>query len=315
MKKNSTKGVVLLLITALIWGVAFVAQSEAMEVIGCFSFSTIRFFLGGCVLVPVIFLMKKINGDNGVEDNKQVDTKNKQRNIIVRNKTVLIAGILSGIFLCIATNLQQYGIKYSTVGKAGFITAMYIVLVPIFGLFMKKKVPFHVLIALVLSVIGLYCLCINEKMVLSAADIYLILCALFFAIQILVIDYYIEFVNGVVMSCIQFFTCAVLSAVPMVMFEAVTLEQIKAATIPILYAGVLSSGVAYTFQILGQKELDPTIACMIMSLESAFSLIAGYLILSQKLTTKELVGCVFMFAAVILSQIPKDKLSSIILKK
>lgn len=315
MKKNSTKGVVLLLITALIWGVAFVAQSEAMEVIGCFSFSAIRFFLGGSVLIPVIFLMKKINGDNDTENNKQVNSKNKQGNFIVRNKTVLIAGILSGIFLCIATNLQQYGIKYSTVGKAGFITAMYIVLVPIFGLFMKKKVPFHVLIALALSVIGLYCLCINEKMVLSAADIYLILCALFFAIQILVIDYYIEYVNGVVMSCIQFFTCAILSAIPMVMFETVTLAQIKAATIPILYAGVLSSGVAYTFQILGQKELDPTIACMIMSLESAFSLIAGYLILSQKLTTKELIGCVFMFAAVILSQIPKDKISSLIFQK
>lgn len=307
MKKNSLKGVILLLVAAFIWGVAFVAQSEAMQVIGCFSFSAIRFLLGGFVLIPVIIIMNKVKTKDPESGEVNENTSFSAVNFIKNNKNAIIAGVLAGVFLFIASNLQQYGIKYSTVGKAGFITAMYIVLVPILGLFLKKKVPFHVVIALALSVIGLYLLCINEKVVISNADIYLILCALFFAIQILIIDFYTEFVDGVVMSCVQFFTCAFLSAIPMLMYESVTLEQIKAAAIPILYAGILSSGVAYTFQILGQQELDPTLACMIMSLESAFSLLAGYVLLGQKLSAKELVGCIFMFAAVILSQLPQSK--------
>ncbi len=311
MKKSSFRGAVYLFVAAFIWGVAFVAQSEAMEVIGCFSFSAIRFLLGAIVLIPVIFISNKVKkNDKTNKSHSNSDINNDKSsfiekiiNCIKRNKTVLIAGILAGLFLFVATNLQQFGIKYSTVGKSGFITSMYIVLVPILGLLLKKRVPIHVVIALILSVIGLYCLCINEKMVLSAADIYLILCALFFAIQILVIDYYTE-VDGVVMSCVQFFTCAFLSSIPMILFESLTFAQVKAAMIPILYTGILSSGVAYTFQILGQQQLEPTIASMIMSLESAFSLLAGYVLLGQKLSEKELLGCVFMFVAVILSQLP-----------
>ena len=196
---------------------------------------------------------------------------------------------------------------YTSVGKAGFITALYIVLVPIFGLFLHKRVEKRVWIGLVLAVFGLYFLCINERLTIGMGDLLVLLCAMVFAVHILVIDHFAPLVDGVLLSCIQFFTCGILSAVPMLLFERVSWQGLKGAAVPILYAGVLSCGVAYTLQIIGQKDMNPTVASMLLSMESVFSVLAGMLLLHQMLSGRELLGCILMFAAVILAQVPVEK--------
>ncbi len=278
----------ILLLTATIWGVAFVAQSAGMEHVGGFTFNCVRSLIGGVVLIPCVFLLRKSNTHERGS-----------------HKTLIIGGISCGTVLCIASNLQQHGIKYTTVGKAGFITALYIVLVPFFGLFLHKKVGKLIWLGLILAVTGLYFLCINEQFTVGMGDLLVLACATVFAVHILIIDYFAPLVDCVAMSCIQFFTCGVLSAIPMFLFENVNLANILAAAGPILYAGVLSCGVAYTLQIIGQKNMNPTVASMILSLESVISVLAGLLILHQKLSERELVGCGLMFVAVILSQLPQ----------
>lgn len=209
--------------------------------------------------------------------------------------------------LCVASNLQQIGIQYTTVGKAGFITALYIVLVPIFGIFLKKKAGVRIWISVAISVAGLYLLCITDKLVLAKGDILVLLCAVVFTIHILVIDYFSPKADGVRIACTQFFITGVLSAIPMFLFETPRLSDIFAAAAPVLYAGVLSSGVAYTLQIVAQKDADPTVASLILSLESVFSVLGGWVILGQKLSIREIAGCILMFSAIILAQLPGNK--------
>ena len=206
-----------------------------------------------------------------------------------------------------ASNLQQFGVKYTTVGKAGFITALYIVLVPIFGIFLKKKVGVKVWISVAISVVGLYLLCMTEKLSISKGDFLVLLCAIVFSIHILVIDHFSPLVDGVRMSCIQFWITGILSAIPMFLFEKPSLSAIFAAAVPLLYAGVMSSGVAYTLQIVAQKDADPTVASLILSLESVFSVLAGWAVLGQVMSMREICGCVLMFAAIILAQLPERK--------
>ena len=287
------KSSLILLLTATIWGVAFVAQSAGMEHVGGFTFNCVRSLIGGIVLIPCIFLLRKR------KVHEQPNTESY--------KTLMIGGISCGIVLCIASNLQQQGIKYTTVGKAGFITALYIVLVPILGIFLHKKVGKTVWFGLILAVAGLYFLCINERFTVGLGDLLVLACAAVFAVHILVIDYFAPLVDCVAMSCIQFFTCGVLSAIPMFLFENVNLVDILAASGPILYAGVLSCGVAYTLQIIGQRNMNPTVASMILSLESVISVLAGLVILHQKLSGRELLGCALMFVAVVLSQLPQKE--------
>ncbi len=287
---DKLKSSMILLLTATIWGVAFVAQSTGMEYVGGFTFNCVRFLIGGIVLIPCIFLLRKSN----------VHEKGSKR-------TLIVGGISCGTVLCIASNLQQHGIKYTTVGKAGFITALYIVLVPVLGLFLHKKVGKLIWLGLILAVTGLYLLCINEQFTVGIGDLLVLACAAVFAVHILVIDHFAPLVDCVTMSCIQFFTCGVLSAIPMFLFENVSPANILTAAGPILYAGVLSCGVAYTLQIIGQRNMNPTVASMILSLESVISVLAGLLILHQKLSGRELMGCVLMFVAVILSQLPQKE--------
>ena len=207
-----------------------------------------------------------------------------------------------------ASNFQQFGISYTTVGKAGFITALYVVIVPIMGLFFKKKVSFIIWISVVLSVVGLYLLCMTENSFsLAFGDLLVLICALLFSIHILVIDYFSPKGDGVIISCIQFFVSGILSGVMMFLFETPRAEGILAAWMPILYAGVLSCGVAYTLQIVGQKDLDPTPAAVIMSMESVVAVICGALILKETMTLPEVLGCCLVFSAVILSQLPSPK--------
>ena len=293
----------LLLLTAAIWGVAFVAQSVGMDYVGPFTFNTVRSLLGGIVLIPCIVLLKRINVGSkdtaGAAEHASGDPAGQR-------KVLLTGGVACGVLLCIASNLQQFGIMYTSVGKSGFITAMYIVLVPVLGIFLKKKAGIKIWCSVAIAVGGLYLLCMTDSgFSIQKGDLLLLLGAVIFSYHILTIDYFSPKVDGVKMSCIQFFTCGILSMVCMFLFEQPQIGAILQAWMPIVYAGVLSCGVAYTLQIVGQKGMNPTVASLILSMESVISVIAGWLILHQKLSGRELLGCVLMFAAIILVQLPE----------
>ena len=292
MKKNTLRHSLLLLLTAAIWGFAFVAQSVGMDYVQPFTFTAARSLIGGIVLLPFIFIRAQKTGRTSEEKSASW-------------KQALPGGIICGVLLCIASNLQQIGIQYTTVGKAGFITALYIVLVPVCGLFLRKRVQPKVWLAVLIAVAGLYLLCMTDgSFSLQKGDLLVLACALGFTIHILVIDHFSPLVDGIKMSCIQFFTCSILSAVCMALFETVNVSNLLHAWIPILYAGILSSGVGYTLQIIGQKGLNPTMASLLMSLESVFSVLAGWIFLHQALSGRELSGCILMFAAIVLVQLP-----------
>lgn len=291
--KQQIKSSLILLLTATIWGVAFVAQSVGMEYIGPFTFNAIRCVLGGLVLIPVILVLKK-KKETGAENQEKED-----------KKTLWTGGIACGVILCIASNLQQFGIMEASVGKSGFFTALYIVMIPVIGIFIGKRPGIKLWFCVALAVVGMYLLCMKDgSFTIERADIMLLLCALAFSFHILVVDYFSPKVGGVKMSCIQFFVCGVLSAVGMLFTETPDISNIQAAWLPLLYAGLLSCGVGYTLQIVGQKGINPVIASLIMSLESVISALAGWVILEQVLSLKEIIGCVLMFVAIIITQIP-----------
>lgn len=335
MKKTAWKSPALLFLTAVVWGVAFVAQSVGMEYVGPFTFNCVRCLIGAAVLVPCIWFLdrwkqrqdggaaKETSGDvqNGrVANRAQEDAPNGARNRRSINaggkiaeeqpetrRALLTGGICCGLALFVASNLQQIGIQYTTVGKAGFITALYIVLVPVFGIFLKKRAGIRVWISVALAVAGLYLLCITDRLALGKGDILVLLCAVVFAVHILVVDHFSAKTDGVRMSCIQFLVCGLLSGVCMLFTEHPEVSLILQAWQPILYAGVFSCGVGYTLQIIGQKGTDPTVASLILSLESVVSVLAGWLLLGQRLSVRELGGCVLMFAAILLAQMPERK--------
>lgn len=305
MNKYTLRQSMLLLLTAAIWGVAFVAQSVGMDYVGPFTFNTVRSLLGGIVLIPCIVLLKRINVGSkdtaGAAEHASGDPAGQR-------KVLLTGGVACGVLLCIASNLQQFGIMYTSVGKSGFITAMYIVLVPVLGIFLKKKAGIKIWCSVAIAVGGLYLLCMTDSgFSIQKGDLLLLLGAVMFSFHILTIDYFSPKVDGVKMSCIQFFTCGILSMVGMFLFEQPQIGAILQAWMPIVYAGVLSCGVAYTLQIVGQNGMNPTVASLILSMESVISVIAGWLILHQKLSGRELLGCVLMFAAIILVQLPERK--------
>ena len=291
MKKKQIKGTLLLLLAAIIWGSAFVAQSVGMEYVGPFTFNCVRTLIGGIVLIPCITLL------NHGKVKKKMTSSEKKR--------LMIGGICCGIALAIGSTLQQFGIMYTTVGKAGFITACYIVIVPIIGIFLKKKCSPFIWTAVVMALVGLYLLCITDGFSIGLGDILVLVCAFLFSLHILVIDYFSPKADGVKLSCIQFLVCGILSMIPALILEHPQISSILTAWLPILYAGIMSCGVAYTLQIVGQKNVNPTVASLILSLESCISVLAGWVILGQKLSAKELLGCVIMFAAIILAQLPE----------
>ena len=286
------KNAFMLFLTAFIWGTAFVAQSVGMDYLGPFGFNGIRSLIGGVALLPCIYILGKINKNS----NEKGDVK-----------TLAAGGICCGLALFAASSMQQIGIQYTTAGKAGFITAFYIVLVPVFGIFLGKKTGWKIWLAVALALAGLYFLCITESFSVGRGDIYVFIGALLFTVHILVIDYFAPRTDGVKMSCIQFFVAGILSMFPMAAFETTTVEGIMRSWGPLLYAGVLSCGVAYTLQIIGQKNMNPTVASLILSLESCISVLAGWAILGEQLSVREGVGCILMFAAIILAQIPEKQ--------
>lgn len=301
------KNSLLLLLAAVIWGIAFVAQSVGMDYVGGFTFNAVRSLIGSAVLVPLILIPGQNNSDNSETSEAAASTTSG----IQKRKDLIIGGISCGICLCLASNFQQFGIKYTTVGKAGFITACYIVLVPIIGLFLGKKCSKFIWAAVAMALIGLYLLCITDGFSIGKGDLLVLVCAFLFSIHILVIDHFSPKADGVKLSCIQFLTCGILSAIPALILEHPQIPSILTAWQPILYAGVMSCGVAYTLQIIGQKNMNPTVASLILSMESCISVLAGWIILGQQLSAKEILGCVIMFAAIILAQLPQKDTSQV----
>ena len=290
--KNKTKGILALSCGTLIWGAAFVAQSVGMDYIGPFTFQAVRCGLAVPFLLIVIAIVDAKSGSSAKQ---------------WKDPHLWLTGTLCGTALFIAAGLQQVGLVYTTAGKAGFITAMYIVLVPVLGLFFGRKAGIRVWISVVLAVVGLYLLSCAGVSGINIGDICLIICAIAFAVQITLIDRLAGNLDGLKLNCIQSLVCSVLSAVVMLFTEDVQISNILDCWLPLCYAGILSMGVAYTLQIVGQKHLEPSPASLIMSMESVVAALSGWLILRERMTGTELLGCGLVFFAVILSQLPKKK--------
>ena len=287
-------GSIMLLLGAMIWGAAFVAQSVGMEYVEPFTFQTCRSFLGSIVLLPVILVL-----DRRGNEKKPVDAASR--------KQLFLSGLICGLFLFAATSMQQLGLLYTTAGKSGFITSLYIILVPIFGLFFKKRVRSWIWISVALALIGLYLLCGGERFSFGPGELLTLGCAVAFSFHIMYIDHVSAKVDGVRLSCIQFFVVGVISSVVMLLTETPSWSAILRCWLPIAYAGVLSAGVGYTFQIIGQAYTEPTVASLLMSLESVFAMIFGWILLGQAMRGSELLGCGLVFAGVILAQLPDTR--------
>lgn len=292
----------MLLVTALIWGVAFVAQDVAMDSLPPFTFNGIRMALGGLALLPCIWLMRRKNARRDAEAlaGERVAPAGNRR-------TLLTGGLCCGVALFLGSSLQQRGIMLTSAGKAGFVTALYIVLVPLVGLFLGKKVRLRLWLAVSVSLLGLFLLCVTEQLTMAPGDVFLIAGAVCYTGHILAVDHFAPQVDCLAMSCIQFFVTAVLSAFAALLWESPTWAGVRAAAVPILYAGVLSGAVGYTLQILGQRDTDPTVASLIMCLESVFAVLAGWLLLGDMLSPRELAGCGAMLVGIVLAQWPSKE--------
>ncbi len=297
MSPKRLLGSVALLVAALFWGSTFVAQSVASEAVQPFTFLASRSLLGFLFLIPVSIIKDAFAKRSGAY------VRPDKRGV----KTLVLGGICCGAALTVASGLQQFGMTGDNSGKAGFITAMYILLVPILGLFIGKRVRPIVWVCVIMGVVGLYLLCMTDGFMLAASDVFLMICAVAFSVHILIIDRFSPHVDGVKLSCIQFFTVFILASILALIFEDTPLSVIVDAWFPIAYAGILSSGIAYTLQIVGQKHTEPTVASLLMSLESVFSVLTGMIVLSQFPSTRELAGSLIMFAAIIVSQLPERK--------
>ncbi len=279
-----------MLLTAAIWGFAFVAQRAGMEFVGPFTFNGIRFALGTISLLPLLLL-------KGNHRKSPDDTKNSW------NKDLLISGLLLGFVLFVAATLQQIGMVYTSAGKAGFITGLYVILVPAIGIFMKKRTSINIWIGALIAVFGLYFLSVKENFGIGNGDLLVLFSALFFAFHILLISNFSPRMSAIRLSIVQFAVCSLLSLLTAFFTEAIILEDILKAAIPIIYGGVFSVGVAYTLQIVGQKHAHASAASIILSLESVFAVLGGWLILSEQLSVRGMAGCMLMLSGMVLSQV------------
>ncbi len=286
----------LLLLTAGIWGFAFVAQRVGMDYVGPFTFNGIRFALGACSLLPLIFFLKQ---------------KNKDENYGQQEGTGVVgAGILAGSVLFLGASLQQIGLVYTTAGKAAFITCLYIVFVPMIGIFFKQYISLTTWLGSIITIAGLYILCVKDtSFLISYGELLELIGSLFWTIHILLIDRFSRKVNVLQLSFIQFMTCAILSMITALFIETISLISLQDALVPILYGGIASVGIAYTLQVVGQKNAQPSHAAIILSMETVFAAIGGWIILNEKLTSREVVGCGIMLAGMLLSQLTAIKQS------
>lgn len=298
--KNRLKGPALLLLTAFIWGTAFVAQRKGMDFIEPFTFNGIRSFIGAAVLIPVIIFIRNKARASDPESPDALTTAQSKRALVK-------GGLACGAMMFIASTLQQSGMVYTTSGKAGFITAMYIVIVPILGLFLGKRVRPLIVFCVALAVAGLYLLTIKEGLSVNKGDLLILACAFFFSVHILVIDHFSPRTNSVALSAIQLLVTGIVSVPCMAVFEDINWSAVIDCAVPILYAGVMSCGIAYTLQIVAQKYTEPTVASLLLSLESVFAALAGAVLLGEVLSAREMAGCIIMFIAIILAQMPERK--------
>jgi len=287
------KSNLLLLLTAAIWGFAFVAQRVGMEFVGPFTFNGVRFALGACSLIPLILYYKKSSQDTGKRPHEL--------------KCVVGAGLLAGLVLFLGATLQQIGLVYTTAGKAAFITCLYIVLVPMLGIFLKQYISRSTWFGCILAILGLYLLCVKENFLISYGEFLELVGAFFWAIHILVIDRFAKKVDILKLSFVQFMTCSILSLITAVFIESISIEGLGQALVPILYGGIFSVGIAYTLQAVGQKNAEPSHAAIILSLETVFAAIGGWIILNEKLGIQELLGWAIMLAGMLLSQLQNIK--------
>ena len=303
MNRQKLKGNLLLLLTSLVWGISFIAQSKGVELITPMAFNGIRTMLGAIVLVPVILFL---------------DAGKKRQGLPVQkiDKNLIIGGLICGLCLCVASTLQTAGMIYTSPGKSGFITALYMVIVPIVGLFMGKKTRPVLWVSVLIAVCGLYLMCMSESLSINIGDVLTLLCAFVFTFHILAIDHFAPKVDGVKLACMQVFVCGALNLIYVFLFEEPKLDPILDCWLSIGYSGIFSCGVAYTLQIVGQKYTDPTSASILMSLESVFATLTtvilvalGWNLTGGQLTGREILGCVLMFFAIILVQLPERKRS------
>lgn len=292
MNRRSLRGSVLLLLAAMIWGCAFVAQSVGMDYIGPITFNGVRSFIGAAALVPVIAV--------GTAKRRKAGLPEPTR---AQRKKQLTAGVVTGVALFAASTLQQMGLTTTAAGKAGFITAMYIVVVPVLGILFGRRAGLNVWISVAIAVAGLYLLCMTGKLTIERGDAITLVSVVFWALQILSIDHFAADVDCVRMNSMAFLVDGLLSLALMFVFEEPSLEALSHCVIPLLYTGVMSSGIAFTFQAVGQKYVNPTVASILMSLESVFAALAGFLLLHNRFSTRELLGGCLMFVAVILAQL------------
>ncbi len=295
--RTQLKGVLILLLTAFIWGTSFVSQSVGMESVQAFTFMGVRTVLGATFLVPIILVRDFF--ENRKLDEKQLAEKK------VADKKTLKYGIMLGIVLFVATNFQQFAFYYSSAGKIAFITAMYMFFVPLVGLFFKKKIPVVVWLCIVTGFIGLYFLSFTGGGIgaVNKGDVLAFICSIFFTIQILMIEKFSPECDGIKLSCVEFYTSGIITLILMFIFEEPSMPSLKAAALPILYSGIMSCGIAYTLQIIGQKYCEATIASLLMCMESVFAVLSAAIILHEKLTGREILGCSLMFGAILISQI------------
>jgi drug/metabolite transporter (DMT)-like permease len=294
MKTQPLKSNLLLLLTAAIWGFAFVAQRVGMQYIGPFTFNGVRFALGSLSLVPLILYYQNKSQSSGE---------------VVKLKNSFPAGILAGLVLFTGASLQQVGMVYTTAGKAAFITGLYIVLVPFLGIFLKHTIKLNIWIGAILAVSGLYFLSVTSSFSIAYGDLLQLIGAFFWAIHILLIDHFSKKVNVLKLACFQFVTCSVLSMGAAIFLETITLNSLLQAAIPILYGGVCSVGVAYTLQVVGQKNANPSHAAIILSMETVFAALGGWLILNERLGLRGIIGCSLMLIGMLLPQLQFNKIN------
>ncbi len=300
----------LLALSALIWGASFVPQSLGMDHVGPFTFNGVRMLMGGIALLPVIFLLRRFGITKKV-DMAELLAERKLAKIEelpwYDRRPQLYGGVFAGLALFLASNAQQYAIQFTTTGKAGFITSLYVVLVPIFGVFLHHKIRFFDWLAVSLALIGLYLLSIKGGFYIDHGDLFLVICAIFYAVHILILNHYSPFVDGVALSSVQFFIVGFLSLIPMYLREVVSWKSLLAAGPSLLYSGLLSSGVGFTLQVIGLQKVPPTQASLISSQESTLSVIFGWLLLNEIMTGRELLGCALMLTGVLISQLAPFK--------
>ena len=289
MKSQAIRADLLMLLAAAIWGFAFVAQREGMETMGPFLFNTARFFIGTVFLFPIVWYISK---NNKTPTDKETSTKK-----------LLFAGTVAGLFLFIASSFQQVGIQYTTAGKAGFITGLYIFFVPLIGIFFGQKTGSGTWLGAFIAVIGLYLLSINEDFSIARGDLLQLICAVFFAAHVLVIGYVAKRMDPLKLSLIQYFVSGVLSFFIAIAIEVITWQMIVDTAIPLLYAGIMSIGVGYTLQVVAQQHAKSSHAAIILGLEGAFAVLGGWLILDENLSTRGLIGCGLMLSGMFLSQL------------